>query len=578
MAMTRPDNPPAATGCPAPAAVPAEADSQAGPSTAGDAFFSPNRARLAGLAGRFAGTAGWVRHAIAFFAGGIATLALPPVYAVPALWLSFPPFLWLLDGAASRGQAFRLGWSFGFGFFFFGLYWISFALFTDLARFWWLVPFALTLLPAALAVLIGCGAVLTRLWPGQGVDRVLVFGIVWTALEWFRGHAFSGFPWNLIGYVWTDTLPVAQAASLIGVYGLSLLTVTIAALPAAFGWRQERPKRAALSCAVGLLLLAGLAVWGQQRLATAASDPVPNVVLRLVQPGILQKDKWDPLLRQENFLKHLRLSIRPLPAGVAPGPGPTDDRMLVIWPEAAVTYFIERDPVRLAAVARATPPGGWTLTGTPRLTLDADGTRQFWNSLVAIDSDANVAAAYDKAHLVPFGEYVPLRQWLPDWLPLATIAAGTSDFSAGPGVRTLELPGVPRFGPLICYEIIFPAAVTGPDPRPRWFLNITNDAWYGETAGPHQHFAKARMRAVEEGIPVVRVANTGISGVVDAFGRVPYRLGLGETGILDARLPTALAATTPYGRYGDLLALVFAIGLGLTAWTLRRASERLRDT
>lgn len=538
---------------------------------------SPGPGVLAKWAASLTDLAGWRRHAVAFLGGGVATLALPPVYAVPVLLISFPLFLWLLDGARSRGEAFRLGWSFGFGLFFFGLYWISFALFTDLARFWWLVPFALTLLPAGLALFIGVVGMLTRAWPGHGVDRVLAFGVIWTAIEWLRGHAFTGFPWNLTGYVWTDLLPVAQTASLIGVYGLTLLTVTVAAMPAALGWRTERPARAGAACAAGLLLFGALALWGHLRLADAPPATVDHIALRLVQPGILQKDKWDPLQRQNNFLKHLQLSTLPLPAEITPGPGPERDRVLVIWPEAAVTYFIERDPVRLAAIARATPPGGWTITGTPRLTLDADGQRRFWNSLVAIDSDANVGAAYDKAHLVPFGEYVPLRQWLPDWLPLATIAAGSTDFSAGPGVRTLHLPGIPAFGPLICYEIIFPGAVTGRDPRPAWFLNVTNDAWYGQTTGPHQHFAKARLRAVEEGIPVVRVANTGISGVVDAYGRVRARLDLGETGILDARLPEATAEATLYGRFGDgILALLLAL-VGLAAGLLQRANRSARS-
>jgi len=527
---------------------------------------------LAGIASRMAQLVGWRRHAVAFLAGGLATLALPPLYAVPCLLLSFPIFLWLLDGTRSRGEAFRLGWTFGFGYFFFGLYWISFALFTDLARFWWLVPFAITLLPASLALLIGVVAVLTRAWPGHGLDRPLAFALIWTAIEWFRGHAFSGFPWNLVGYVWTDILPVAQFGAVVGVYGLSLLTVSVAVLPAALAWRAAGSLRAAVALSFGLLLFAGIAYWGHLRLAAAPDDTVEKIHLRLVQPGIQQKQKWDPLLRQDNFLKHLSLSLRPLPADIAPGSG--GDHVLVLWPEAAVTYFIERDPVRLEAIARATPPGGWTITGTPRLTHDADGTRRFWNSLVAIDADANVTAAYDKSHLVPFGEYVPLRQWIPDWLPLATIAAGSSDFSAGPGVRTLTLPNVPGFGPLICYEIIFPGQVTGTDPRPHWFLNVTNDAWYGETAGPHQHFAIARMRAVEEGIPVVRVANTGISGVIDAYGRIQARLGLGETGILDTALPTAIATPTPYGRYGDFVLILLASLLGIAILALVRLERR----
>ncbi|WP_029010766.1 apolipoprotein N-acyltransferase [Azospirillum halopraeferens] len=494
----------------------------------------PLRRAAAGLAG----LAGWRRLAAAAALGGLSALALPPAHALPVLLVSFPGLLWLLAGAPNGRVAFAVGWFFGFGHHLAGLYWVSFALFTDIGRFWWALPLAAAGLPMLLSLFTGLAALVFHRLKANGPAAPLLFAATWAAAEWLRGHLFTGFPWNLTGYGWVGVLPVLQGVSLVGIYGLSLLTVLVAALPAALADPRVPPRRAAAALAAGLALFAALAAWGALRLSAADEAPVAGVRLRLVQAAVEQHLKWDPAERQANFERHLALTAAPAARPVTH----------VIWPETAVPFFLDADAARRQAVGAVTPPGGLVLTGAPRLGMAADGGTLFHNAMLALDGSGAVVASYDKFHLVPFGEYMPLRRYL----PVGAIAGNGAEFSPGPGPRSLRLAGLPPVSPLICYEVIFPAAVTDPDDRPHWLLNLTNDAWYGHTAGPHQHFAIARVRAVEEGLPLVRSANTGISGVVDSYGRVTARLGLGERGIVDADLPAALAQPTPYGRFGDL--------------------------
>jgi apolipoprotein N-acyltransferase len=508
---------------------------------------------LGRLAAAVAAREGRRRHALSFALGAVATLALPPAHAVPALLLAVPGLLWLLSGARTPRQAFATGWWFGFGHFLFGLYWISFALLTDAERYWWMMPFAAAGLPAVLAAFPGLAALALHALPLRGLARVLAFGVLWTVAEWLRGHVLTGFPWNLIGYAWAGWEPVLQTAAHVGVYGLGLLTVTAAAVPALFGEAGVPRRHARAAAAAALAVFAALAAHGAWRLSAAPAETVEGVRLRIVQPDIDQRLKWAPGQREANFLRHLELSAGPAGQPVTH----------VIWPETAVPFLIERDMSLRLAIAAVTPPGGLTLTGAPRAE-DGAGGPEYRNGMVAVDGAGGIAGVYDKAHLVPFGEYMPLRRWV----PLPAVAAAGGDFAPGPGVTTMRLPGLPPVSPLICYEVIFPGAVADADDRPAWLLNLTNDAWYGNSAGPHQHFAIARVRAVEEGLPLVRAANTGISGVIDAHGRIVARLGLGEGGVLDAPLPAA-APPTLYSRYGDAL-LVLLLFIQAVFATLAR--------
>lgn len=511
------------------------------------AWLHPRR-----LAEALAAATGWRRRGLAALFGALATLAMPPAYGVPLLLVAVPGLLWLLDGVTSRRAAFALGWWFGFSHFVFGLYWISFALLVDIDRFWWLMPVAVAGLPAGLALFVGLATLTLWSLPLRGVARVVAFAMIWTVMEWLRGHILTGFPWLLAGYAWVAVTPVLQTVAVTGVYGLSLLTMLVAGLPALLGWPAVPRRLAQGALAGGVLLFVGLAVAGGGRLAGAGHATVPDVRLRLVQANIEQTVKWAPAVREANFNRHLVLSVAPLQHSGDARP------TVVIWPETAIPFFLAQDPQHAQAAAAAAPPGGLLLTGAPRAARQADGSVRFWNSLLAVSDRGGLLANYDKFHLVPFGEYMPGRSLIPSWLPIATIAAGSTDFTAGPGPQTLSLPGLPPVSPLICYEVIFPGAVVDAGNRPHWLLNLTNDGWYGLSAGPHQHFAIAQTRAVEEGIPLVRVANTGISGVVDAYGRITAWLGLGRTGFLDADLPVALPEPTLYGRFGDgILGLLF---------------------
>ncbi|MGE0722982.1 MAG: apolipoprotein N-acyltransferase [Alphaproteobacteria bacterium] len=506
------------------------------------------RARLAALSG-------WRRWAVAFLLGVLAATALPPAYLLPAAVVGFTGLVWLLDGAGSPRAAFGLGWWFGFGHFTSSLYWIAAALFLDIAAFWWLVPLAVCALPAFLAIFPGLAAMVARASGAAGYGRVLALAAAWTVGEWLRSWVLSGFPWNLTGQLWGVTDASFQGAALVGVFGLGFLAVAVAGAPAVLADGRRAGLRAIVAAAAIVAAVAGFGLW---RLAGAPGDDVPGVTLRIVQASIPQRLKWDPEARDRNFDRHLALSA-----------GPGAERVShLIWPETAGPSFLDRDPARRMALADVVPPGGLALVGTNRTTPAPTEPFQVWNSLQAVDPEGAIRGHYDKAHLVPFGEYLPMRGLL-GAIGFSKVTAGSVDFSSGPGPRTIDLPGLPPVGPLICYEVIFPAHVADPARRPDWLLNLTNDGWYGRTAGPHQHVEIARARAVEEGLPLVRSANNGISAVFDRYGRVRARLGLDEAGVIDAPLPRAGPAT-PYARWGNalpLLLVVFGAGIALASRT-----------
>jgi apolipoprotein N-acyltransferase len=509
---------------------------------------------LCRLAAGLADLSGGRRYGLAFLLGAAAAAAMPPTDLVPVLWVAFPGLLWLDENSGGAGTSFGLGYAFGFGFFVAGLYWIAGALFVDIARFWWLVPFAVVGLPALLAVYAGLALAAARLavrWLRLGpAGRVVAFAIAWTAGEWARGHALTGFPWNLIGYAWSGGFPgslaMLQSAAWVGIYGLGFATVLAASLPALYGVPSPVPlskiSRAAPAIGAALLLLVPAAA-GVLRLAR--SQPVgTGIWLRIVQPSIPQNLKWEPGAAAANLRRLLTLSAAPS----------THPLGAILWPEAAVPFFLGREAAARRAVAAVAPRHGYVITGALRANPPPQPVETVWNSLEAIDGAGQIVARYDKVHLVPFGEYVPFRKFL----PFKKITAGTLDLSAGTGPRTLSLPGLPPFSPLICYEAIFPGAVVDEVLRPDWMLNITNDAWYGRSSGPFQHFAIARTRAVEEGLPLVRVANNGVSGVIDAQGRVPARINLDAVGYADMALPAA-AAPTLYARAGDWMLLILLL-------------------
>ncbi|WP_200343915.1 apolipoprotein N-acyltransferase, partial [Rhodovibrio sodomensis] len=507
------------------------------------------------LAQRTAGLAGWRRLAVAALLGASTALALPPVYLVPLMVPAVAGLLWLTAGTARVRTAFWVGWAFGLGHFTAGLYWIGIAFFVNAARHAWMMPFAVLGLAAGLAIFKGlmlAGLRALPLWdrPGstaQAWGRVLALAALWTLAEWVRGQILTGFPWNLAATVWGFWPAAQQAAALVGAWGLSLLTVLAAGLPALLGWTGSR--RAAWTGAGAALAVVMLVVGGGlvrlQAAPAVGADVHDGVRLRLVQPGIPQHLKWRDDLRLQHLRKHVELTRRPS----------FDSRTHVIWPETAIPYFLSRRPDLRQLLARAAPTDGALLTGAPRM-AKRGGRRVYHNSLLALGPEGRTLGHYDKVHLVPFGEYVPLREYL----PFPKLTQGSSDFTPGDGHAAMHIDGLPPFSALICYEVIFPREVVKPGTRPAWLLNVTNDAWFGVSSGPYQHLASARLRAIEQGLPLVRAANTGISVIVDPWGRTLQRLGLQRVGILDGPLPQAIQGGTPYARWGDLPALALVLG------------------
>ena len=501
---------------------------------------------------------GWRRALLLVILGALAALALPPVGFIPVLFVSLPGLVWAWAGSSRAKRAGLAGFWWGLGFYSAGIYWIAYALMTDPEKFAWMIPFATVGLGAVMASFTGLCTAAAFAVAGRlklsVLGRVIWLAILWTVSEWLRTFVFTGFPWNPLASVWDAVPALAQGAALFGTHGLSFVTFLGFGL-LAVAPMMERPRGRAAVALAAVALTVGLGGWGAWRLSHDRGEMVPGVTLRLVQPVVDQADKWRNDLREQTFVSMIKMSR-------APG---FENLTAVIWPETAALFPLDTDGAHRSLAALAAPPGGLLLAGAPRIRQPEPGHWQFWNSMIAVDGLGVVKGIYDKAHLVPFGEYVPLRGVLP--LPRVVISAG--DFSPGPGPRSLSLPGLPEVGPLICYESIFPAGVIDPaGPRPKWLLVITNDGWFGQSAGPYQHLVASKARAIEQGIPVIRSANTGISAVIDSYGHVVSELGLGQKGILDIPLPRELPSITPYARFGDKAVFLLLVLAGLAATML----------
>jgi len=502
---------------------------------------------------------GWKRASIAFLAGAASALSMAPVNAWPVLFATFPVLVWLIDGAtqgrrSAMWSAAIAGWCFGFGYFLFGLYWVGYAFLVDAKTFGWLLPVAVAGLPAYLAIYTALGAAAARLLWVRGPLRILAFAVTMTVAEWLRGHLLSGFPWNTFGYALTEPLALAQSVSLVGVWGLTFLALAICATPAVLTDEKSETPAPWRPLILGLIVLAGFFGYGVARLATHKTAFVPKVTLRLMQPNLQQDQKFNYSAKNDVMARYLRLSNR----ATGPDSKGVHDATILIWPEAAFPFFLTREPDALAQIADLIRPDTQLITGAVRAAPTEAGQRvtRAYNSVYVIGSDGGVRSVYDKVHLVPFGEYLPL-QGLLEGLGLQNLTKMAGGFLSGDRRRTMEVAGAPKMLPLICYEAIFPGAAVPAGERPGWLVNVTNDGWFGISSGPYQHFQQARVLAIAEGLPLVRAANTGISAVVDPAGRIVKSLPLGDEGVLDSPLPRAMAATA-YARFGNLI-----VGLGL---------------
>ncbi len=495
---------------------------------------------MANLFGRVAALSAKGRFALFAVLGVIAAVGQAPYDLWPATVCALAVVLALHQSCTTPRRAAFHAWGFGFGYFAFSLRWIVEPFLVDIARHGWMAPFALILMAGGAALFWAfAGYVAARLAPG----RVLFFGLLLVGAEVTRSLILTGFPWALLGHVWITT-PLAQLAAFGGPHLLTLLTVF-----AAWSLMLLATGRVLGGC-TGLAGLAIAAFLAQPDPVEQAASDAP--IVRLVQPNAPQHQKWDPAFRKLFVDRMIEMT----------GAGDVPD--LVVWPETAIPFLlnhIQDDMSPLVDAARGAP----LVFGIQR----ADELQQYRNSLVVMGSGGQVRSIYDKQHLVPFGEYVPGAALLGRAGATGLARNLGTGFTPGVDQGPVSLPGIGLAIPLICYEGIFAEEIGSDGDRARLLLLITNDAWFGKAAGPYQHLAQARLRAIEQGLPMVRVANTGVTAMIDAQGRITQMLPLGQEGAIDAALPPA-EPETRYAQWGDMPVLVFLLALMVAQTAMQR--------
>lgn len=523
---------------------------------------------------------GWPRRAVALGAGAVGALALAPVDVVPAMIVPMSVAVWLIDGAARQETGFarwtgwrsavaaaRVGWWWGFGYFLAGLWWLGAAFLVEPDKDLWALPFGVVVVPAMLALFPALGFAIARLLWSASPGRVLALAAGLGTTEWLRSWLFTGFPWNPYGMALGGTLTLAQTASTIGLEGLTLVTIALFAAPATLAdpvggplWRRAAPTALAAAC------LTALAAFGAHRLARGPVGDVAGVKLRIMQPDTPQDENFSYANKDKILADYLALSER----ATAPDRQGLKDVTHLIWPESPFPFVLSRDPDALGTIAQGIPDNTVLVTGAARMEPGASrpsgqpGPPRYFNAIQVVGPGGTVLDSYDKVHLVPFGEYLPFDAALRA-IGLTNFVHIPGGFEPGLRRRILDVPGLPPVAPIVCYEAIFSGAVLpdGPDgARAGVLLNVTNDGWFGHTSGPYQHLAQARLRAVEEGLPLIRAANTGVSAIVDPYGRITASLPLGTVGVLDGPLPRRLPPTLFARHWGliepALYLLVFA--------------------
>jgi apolipoprotein N-acyltransferase len=511
---------------------------------------------------------GWPSWILLLISGGLASLAMAPLHYWLVLVPSFAVLLWQVDGARRRARplraAFLAGFLFAMGYFMAGTFWVGYAFANRDAAFIPLIPIALPIFAAMLAVFWGGAMTLYAALAQKSEWRVLVFAASIALFEYLRGHVLSGLPWNLPAYAWAAGGPVSQTASWFGVYGLSLLTVLMAVSPAIMASRRLTSRRA-MPALAGLAILFLLFASGLARLSGPALPDQPDVRLRIVQSAITQQEKWangNQLVVRERYL------------ALTDAPG-LDEVTHILWPEGALPYYMLEHGETLARIGETLSEGQVLMAGINRRDRAEDPVT-YYNALALMSFENGIPRSrglYDKVRLVPFGEIIPLSGLLS---LIGFDEFARLQFTPGPGAAVMDVPGAPPMMPLICYEAIFPGFVgeMGAE-RPGWLFNLSNDAWFGDTSGPEQHLNQARYRAIEFGLPMIRTASRGYSGVIDPFGRMPVEIGPSEEGAFDVGLPQPLQKTT-YASFGNypFFFVVLGIFVGVLVQRYRFLKQR----
>ena len=512
---------------------------------------------------------GWRRLWLTFLAGALASLGQAPLGWFPLLFVALPVLVWLLDsaalGKAPRAAAHtmaKVGWMFGFGFFLLTFYWLGAAFLVEAEKFAWAMPLAILVLPAGLALFWGLAAALCApVWSSSPL-RVIWLALSLSAMEWLRGFVLTGLPWGGLGPALASNGITMQALAWVGPDVMALYAILLFALPVFFAPQaDDRALGRWLGLMLGLLFALQLG-FGAYRLSTE-NEPSPKAPLvRLVQPNIPQKEKWK--FENRSWIFNRLLALTTLDSDNTP----LGDVDMVLWPESAIPFYLIEQPGAMAALAQALPDGAELMTGALRReTVSARGQgagERVYNSIYHLDSGGTILASYDKMHLVPFGEYLPKQSWL-ESLGLEQLTAQRGGFSTGSKRMLIESELLGKVLPLICYEVAFSSELLAFPSGADVIVNVTNDAWFGATVGPWQHLHLARMRAVETGLPLVRVANTGISAIINGKGEIVGQVDLEKDGLLQVRLPEKTAPGL-YARLGT--ALFITIWLLLASSTL----------
>jgi len=481
----------------------------------------------------------------AFLMGSAAALAFAPTYLFFILFFSFPALLFLLGKSKSLKESFFLGWGFGFGLFLCGLYWISYALLVDQDMFGWLVPFAVLLIPAILALYIGSITLLLHRIRTRPVSLTITFISLWVLVEMLRTKLFTGFPWLTLGYSWSNKITLIQSASLFGVFGVSFIILVIILTPFILLKNYKKSKFIAISYSICSLIAFFLNFsYGIWRLDTADREFLQHSV-RIVQPNIKQSIKWDRRYRYQNLQKIMELSKQ----------NGNSSQTYIIWPEAAITYSLDNKNTR-NIIKEIIPEESYLITGGIR--LSKNNTLKLMSSLFVIGSDGEIVDHYDKMHLVPFGEYIPLKDFIP--FNISKITHGLLDYTPGSKAKIITPKSeYPSFRGLICYESFFPQEILFNEQKPDFLINITNDAWYGNSPGPYQHLDITKFRAIEYGLPMVRSANSGVSAIINQYGEILQQLNLNQEGYLINKLPKPQKSRTFYHLHGNNVIIFFLV-------------------